>query len=114
MDYNKMSKDELIEALTESQEIVKSLLNLMEYHSLKMSEFSINSLNEQIKLRHKFLDDLEKDQPPKFFKSIHKEWQSNIDKIKNEIDDLNKKLFDEYTEYGKSIDNLSKKNEDNN
>ena len=61
MDYEKMSKEELIEALKESQEISKGLLQLMEYHSIKMSEISIKSLEEQIKLRYKFLADLEND-----------------------------------------------------
>lgn len=113
MDYEKMSKEELIDALKESQEISKGLLKLMEYHSIKMSEISIHSLEEQIKLRHKFLADLEDDMPPKLFKSTHKEWQEKIESVKKEIEELDKKLFDEYTEYGKSIENLSKKNQDN-
>lgn len=113
MDYEKMSKEELIDALKESQEISKGLLKLMELNSLKMTEIAINSLQEQLRLRHKFLSDLENEQPPKFFKSTHKEWQDKINSIKNEIDDLDKKLFEEYKDYGKSIENLNKKNEDN-
>lgn len=113
MDYEKLSKEELIEALKESQEISKGLLQLMEYHSVKMSEISIKSLEEQIKLKHKFLADLEDGKPPRIFKSIRKEWQEKIDSVKKEIEELDKKLFDEYTEFGESIENLSKKNEDN-
>lgn len=113
MDYEKMSKEELIEALKESQEISKGLLQLMEYHSIKMSEISIKSLEEQIKLRYKFLADLENDKPPKFFKSVHKEWQEKIESVKKEIEELDKKLFEEYTELGESLQNLSKKNKDN-
>lgn len=113
MDYEKLSKEELIAALKESQEISKGLLQLMEYHSIKMSEISIKSLEEQIKLKHKFLDDLEDGKPPRIFKSIRKEWQEKIDSVKSEIEELDKKLFNEYTELGESLQNLSKKNEDN-
>ena len=38
MDYEKMSKEELIEALKESQEINKKLLDLMEIHNNKFTE----------------------------------------------------------------------------
>ena len=113
MDYEKLSKEELIAALKESQEISKGLLKLMEYHSIKMSEISIKSLEEQIKLKHKFLADLEDGKPPRIFKSIRKEWQEKIDSVKSEIEELDKKLFNEYTELGESLQNLSKKNEDN-
>ena len=113
MDYEKLSKEELIAALKESQEISKGLLQLMEYHSIKMSEISIKSLEEQIKLKHKFLADLEDGKPPRIFKSIRKEWQEKIDSVKTEIEELDKKLFNEYTELGESLQNLSKKNEDN-
>lgn len=113
MDYEKLSKEELIAALKESQEISKGLLQLMEYHSIKMSEISIKSLEEQIKLKHKFLADLEDGKPPRIFKSIRKEWQEKIDSVEKEIEELNKKLYEEYTELGESLQNLSKKNEDN-
>ena len=113
MDYEKLSKEELIAALKESQEISKGLLKLMEYHSIKMSEISIKSLEEQIKLKHKFLADLEDGKPPRIFKSIRKEWQEKIDSVKSEIEELDKKLFNEYTELGENLQNLSKKNEDN-
>lgn len=113
MDYEKLSKEELIAALKESQEISKGLLKLMEYHSIKMSEISIKSLEEQIKLKHKFLADLEDGKPPRIFKSIRKEWQEKIDSVKSEIEELDKKLFNEYTELGESIENLSQKKEDN-
>ena len=113
MDYEKLSKEELIAALKESQEISKGLLQLMEYHSIKMSEISIKSLEDQIKLKHKFLADLEDGKPPRIFKSIRKEWQEKIDSVKSEIEELDKKLFNEYTELGESLQNLSKKNEDN-
>lgn len=113
MDYEKLSKEELIAALKESQEISKGLLQLMEYHSIKMSEISIKSLEEQIKLKHKFLADLEDGKPPRIFKSIRKEWQEKIDSVKSEIEELDKKLFNEYTELGENLQNLSKKNEDN-
>lgn len=113
MDYEKLSKEELIAALKESQEISKGLLQLMEYHSIKMSEISIKSLEEQIKLKHKFLADLEDGKPPRIFKSIRKEWQEKIDSVKSEIEELDKKLFNEYTELGESIKNLNTKKEDN-
>lgn len=113
MDYEKMSKEELIEALKESQDITNSLLQLMEHHSMKMNEISIKSLEEQIKLRYNFLASLEEGKPPKFFKSSHKEWQEKIESVEKEIEELNKKLYEEYTELGESLQNLSKKNEDN-
>ena len=40
MDYEKMSKEELIEALKESQEINKKLLDLMEIHNNKFTEIT--------------------------------------------------------------------------
>lgn len=113
MDYEKMSKDELIIALKESQEVSKGLLKLMEYHSIKMNEFSIKTLEEQIKLRYKFLADLDDEKPPKLFKSIHKDWQERIKSVEQEIEELDKKLYEEYTELGESLQNLSKKNKDN-
>ena len=85
MDYEKMSKEELIEALKESQEINKKLLDLMEIHNNKFTEISIKALEEQIKSRHKFLAELEESEPPKFFN----------------------------TEYGEFLEKMSKKNKDN-
>lgn len=55
MDYEKLSKEELIEALKESQDLNKKLLDLMEIQNNKFTEISIKALEEQIKSRHNFL-----------------------------------------------------------
>ena len=73
MDYEKMSKEELIKALKDSQELTEKLLNLMEMQNNKFTEISIQALQEQIKVRHIFLTNLEETEPPKIFKSLHKE-----------------------------------------
>lgn len=113
MDYEKMSKDELIEALKESQEINKKLLDLMEIHNNKFTEISIKALEEQIKSRHRFLAELEESEPPKFFKSLHRDWENKVHYTKKDIEELDKKLFEDYTEYGEFLEKMSKKNKDN-
>lgn len=65
MDYEKLSKEELIEALKESQDLNKKLLDLMEIQNNKFTEISIKALEEQIKSRHNFLAELEQSEPPK-------------------------------------------------
>jgi hypothetical protein len=109
----KMSRDELINALKESQEINEKLLDLMLLQNNKMTEITIQSLEKQIKMKHSFLADLEDSEPPKLFKSVHKDWQNKMDAIIKEIEDLDKKLYEEYAEFGKIIEHFNKKNKDN-
>lgn len=110
MDCEKMSKDELIEALKKSQYINKKLLDLMEIHNSKFTELSIKPLEEQIKSRHRFLAELEDSQPPKIFKSLHKDWENKVHYTQKDIEELDKKLFENYTEYGEFLEKFSKKN----
>ena len=110
MDCEKMSKDELIEALKESQYINKKLLDLIEIHNSKFTELSIKPLEEQIKSRHRFLAELEDSQPPKIFKSLHKDWENKVHYTQKDIEELDKKLFEDYTEYGEFLEKFSKKN----
>lgn len=110
MDCEKMSKDELIEALKESQYINKKLLDLMEIHNSKFTELSIKPLEEQIKSRHRFLAELEDSQPPKIFKSLHKDWENKVHYTKKDIEELDKELFEDYTEYGEFLEKFIKKN----
>ncbi len=114
MNYDKMSKEELIDALKESQDLNKKLLDLMELQNSKFTEISIQALDEQIKSRHRFLAQLEQSEPPKLFKSLHREWENKVHYTKKDIEDLDKKLYEEYTEYGEFIEKMGKKNEDNN
>ena len=100
MDYEKLSKEELIEALKESQELNKKLLDLMEIQNNKFTEISIKALEEQIKSRHNFLAELEQSEPPKLFKSLHRDWENKVHYTKKDIEELDKKLFEDYTEYG--------------
>lgn len=109
MDCEKMSKDELIEALKKSQYINKKLLDLMEIHNSKFTELSIKPLEEQIKSRHRFLAELEDSQPPKIFKSLHKDWENKVHYTQKDIEELDKKLFENYTEYGEFLEKFSKK-----
>jgi hypothetical protein len=112
-DMEKMSKEELIQALNDSQDLNKKLLELMEMHNNKVTQISIESLETQLKSSHRFLAELEDSEPPKIFKSIHNEWQESVDKVKKDIEELDKKLFEEYTEFGKYIEKKAKKNKDN-
>ena len=112
MDYEKLSKEELIEALKESQDLNKKLLDLMEIQNNKFTEISIKALEEQIKSRHNFLAELEQSEPPKLFKSLHRDWENKVHYTKKEIEELDKKLFEDYTEYGEFIEKMSKKNKD--
>ena len=109
MDYEKLSKEELIEALKESQDLNKKLLDLMEIQNNKFTEISIKALEEQIKSRHNFLAELEQSEPPKLFKSLHRDWENKVHYTKKDIEELDKKLFEDYTEYGKFIEKMSKK-----
>lgn len=113
MDYEKMSKEELIEALKESQEINKKLLDLMQIQNNKFTEISIQALEEQIKSRHRFLAQLEESEPPKIFKNLHRDWENKVFYTKKDIEDLDKKLFEDYTELGESLQKLAQKKEDN-
>jgi hypothetical protein len=108
-DMEKMSKEELIQALNDSQDLNKKLLELMEMHNNKVTQISIESLETQLKSSHRFLAELEDSEPPKIFKSIHNEWQESVDKVKKDIEELDKKLFEEYTEFGKYIEKQAKK-----
>lgn len=112
MEYEKMSKEDLIKALKESQEINKKLLELMELHNNKFTDISIKALEEQIKSRHNFLAELEQSEPPKLFKSLHRDWENKVHYTKKDIEELDKKLFEDYTEYGEFIEKMSKKNKD--
>jgi hypothetical protein len=112
MDYEKLSKEELIEALKESQDLNKKLLDLMEIQNNKFTEISIKALEEQIKSRHNFLAELEQSEPPKLFKSLHRDWENKVHYTKKDIEELYKKLFEDYTEYGEFIEKMSKKNKD--
>jgi hypothetical protein len=112
MDYEKLSKEELIEALKESQDLNKKLLDLMEIQNNKFTEISIKALEEQIKSRHNFLAELEQSEPPKLFKSLHRDWENKVHYTKKDIEELDKKLFEDYTEYGEFIEKMSKKNKD--
>lgn len=108
MDYEKLSKEELIEALKESQDLNKKLLDLMEIQNNKFTEISIKALEEQIKSRHNFLAELEQSEPPKLFKSLHRDWENKVHYTKKDIEELDKKLFEDYTEYGEFIEKMSK------
>lgn len=113
MDYEKMSKEELIEALKDSQDVNKKLLDLMAIQNNKFTEISIQALEEQLKNRHKFLANLEKSEPSKFFKSLHRDWENKVVYTKKDINDLEKKLYEDYKEYSEFIEKISKKNRDN-
>lgn len=114
MDYEKMSKEELIKALKDSQDVNKKLLDLMEIQNNKFTEISIKALEEQLKARTRFLEELEKNEPPKLFKSIHRDWENKVHYAQKDIDELSKKLYEDYKEYGEFIEKISKKNKDNN
>ena len=103
MDYEKLSKEELIEALKESQDLNKKLLDLMEIQNNKFTEISIKALEEQIKSRHNFLAELEQSEPPKLFKSLHRDWENKVHYTKKDIEELDRdiivEMIDQITVY---------------
>ena len=114
MDYENMSKEELIKALKDSQEINQKLLDLMQMQNNKFTEISIQALEEQIKARHRFLAQLEENEPPKIFKNAHRDWENKMHYTQKDIEDLDKRLYEDYTELGESLQKLAQKKEDNN
>ena len=98
--------------IVESQDLNKKLLDLMEIQNNKFTEISIKALEEQIKSRHNFLAELEQSEPPKLFKSLHRDWENKVHYTKKDIEELDKKLVEDYTEYGEFIEKMSKKNKD--
>lgn len=114
MDYENMSKEELINALKNTQEINQKLLDLMQIQNNKFTEISIQALEEQIKARHRFLAQLEENEPSKIFKNAHRDWENKMFYTKKDIEDLDKRLYEDYTELGESLQKLAQKKEDNN
>ena len=114
MDYENMSKEELINALKDAQEINQKLLDLMQIQNNKFTEISIQALEEQIKARHRFLAQLEENEPLKIFKNAHRDWENKMHYTKKDIEDLDKRLYEDYTELGESLQKLAQKKEDNN
>ena len=86
MDYENMSKEELIQVLKDAKELNQKLLDLMELQNHKATELSIKILEEQLKIRHKFLTTLEDNEHSKLFKNSHSDLENKIHYTKKYIE----------------------------
>ena len=87
-----------------SMELTKGLLKIMTIHSIKCTQIFIEAYEKQLKLKNEYLSSLLDEEPPKFFKKAHSKWQNKIDEISSNIENLEKKLYDEYSSLGEDLD----------
>lgn len=71
--------------------------------ALRCHEYSLNGYEKEIEYKTKCLAQWEDEEPPKFLKKVHAEWEEKIKKLKQEIEIANKKLFEEYEQIGESM-----------
>lgn len=88
-------KKELIELLKNSFELNREMSDLMLLQSIKLSEIFIEYYELEIKNKNKYLANLIDKEPHKFFKTLHSEWKQRVNELGNEIEDVEKKLFEE-------------------
>lgn len=93
--------------LKESLELNKKILDVMLVHSIKGSEIFIKGYEEQIKYKTKLLASLEDEEPPKFFKKSHREWENKIKEVKAEIEKASQNLYEEYCSLGENMELLN-------
>lgn len=104
---NKSDSNTITDVANEAMELNRKLINVMLNHSMKESEIFVQHYETQLKMKTQFLADLEDEEPPKFFKSAHRDWEQRKEKLESEIDEISKKLYEEYCEIGKTLEVLS-------
>lgn len=104
---NKSDSNTITDVANEAMELNRKLINVMLNHSMKESEIFVQHYETQLKMKTQFLADLEDEEPPKFFKSAHRDWDQRKEKLESEIDEISKKLYEEYCEIGKTLEVLS-------
>lgn len=104
---NKSDSNTTTDVANEAMELNRKLINVMLNHSMKESEIFVQHYETQLKMKTQFLADLEDEEPPKFFKSAHRDWEQRKEKLESEIDEISKKLYEEYCEIGKTLEVLS-------
>lgn len=91
------------ETIDTSIELTKGLLKIMTTHSIKCTQIFIEAYEKQLNIKNEYLSSLLNEEPPKFFKKIHSEWQNKIKEISSDIENLEKKLYDEYSSLGEKL-----------
>ena len=104
---NKSDSNTTTDVANEAMELNRKLINVMLNHSMKESEIFVQHYETQLKMKTRFLADLEDEEPLKFFKSAHRDWEQRKEKLESEIDEISKKLYEEYCEIGKTLEVLS-------
>lgn len=105
---------ENLKAANEALDLSRKMVDLMIAHSIKESEIFVKFYEEEVKFKTQRLDSLMDEEPPKFFKKIHKEWEQKVSDLEKELDSANQKLYEEYRSIGESIELLNKEKEPSN
>ena len=77
---NKSDSNTTTDVANEAMELNRKLINVMLNHSMKESEIFVQHYETQLKMKTQFLADLEDEEPPKFFKSAHRDWEQRKEK----------------------------------
>lgn len=104
------NNEELIEVAKEALNLNKEFLNVMVGQNIKLTNIFIEHYEKEIEFKTKCIADWEEQEPPKFFKKIHAEWQEKIDSLKKEIEDAHKKLYEERCQLGESLSLFNENN----
>lgn len=91
----------------ETLDLNRKMVDLMLSHSIKESEIFVEFYQTEIKYKSQRLDSLMDEEPSKFFKKSHSEWEQKVSDLEKELESANKKLYEEYCSIGKSIELLN-------
>lgn len=101
---------ELVNIAKELISVGKEYSDAITQHTINTSKIIIQGYEDDISRKAKFIADLEKDMPPKFLKSIRKEWQQKIDDTYEEIKIIKDKLYHEYENLGRIYREMQENN----
>ena len=82
----------------EDQELSEKLIELMLFHELDQTKLIIAMYEEQLKFYNILYEDTLKDEPLKFFKSKHKDWEQRRKNLYNHICNIEKNYCNELQE----------------
>ena len=99
----------------EDQELSEKLIELMLFHELDQTKLIIAMYEEQLKFYNILYENTLKDEPLKFFKSKHKDWEQRRQNLYRHICNIETNYGDELQELEKIMEQLySKKKKGNN
>ena len=90
----------------EDQELSEKLIELMLFHELDQTKLIIAMYEEQLKFYNILYEDTLKDEPLKFFKSKHKDWEQRRQNLYRHICHIETNYGDELQELEKIMDQL--------